>query len=732
MVDKVQLYDKKSDQATFTGVDDGQKTKTINIKLKEDKKNGYFGKVDAGIGTDGYYEGQVLFNKFKAKQKFSVYGTVGNDGKTGLGWQDSQKYGSDSNVQFGDDGGIFISFSGSRDELDSFDGQYSGQGIPIARTGGVHYDTKWNGDKESINGNYKIGSLTVDGTNTSLTQNNTAEGAINGATDQVYHNYLFRQKMDATYTIKLDTTSNLKISVDGTLKNGQTRSNYTSSNTRGNGILQNTSDRNVLNNTTGQLFDMTAFYTKKFKKKGRTISLTVSESNNKTTAKGYLKSEADFFDDKGKQDSTQKVDQYKTSITNSNIFNTNIAYTEPLAKSLTVVFNYGLGINNGTSVRRSFDQSTPGNYNIQVDSLSNSYKLNELSNQVGAIFNYKKKKTTINLGTKVSDVHYDQMNEFTDMPFKRSFINWNPQATFQYQFSQRKSFRISYYGNTTQPTIDQIQPVIVNTDPLNTVLGNQDLRPSFANRFNINYNSYKVLTDQFISFYGNYSFTSNPIVSSLTIDSAGKTTNRYINLNKKPINYYLSAYFEKKVSKFGINVGLSGDVSGSTSYSLSNNDLNRTKYNNYAVQLRLSKYKENKYDFSASFGPNYTVSGSSLQSQINNNGRGFTSNDSFNIYLPGKFQIGSDVSYQFTAKTETFNQDFKRTLWNANISKTFLKANNLKASIAGNDLLNQNVGFSRSVSGNYISQNNYTTIKRYFMLSLIWDFNKVGGGAPKK
>jgi hypothetical protein len=72
MVDKVQLYDKKSDQATFTGIDDGEKTKTINIKLKEDKKNGYFGKIDAGVGTDGYYEGQALYNKFKGKKKFRL------------------------------------------------------------------------------------------------------------------------------------------------------------------------------------------------------------------------------------------------------------------------------------------------------------------------------------------------------------------------------------------------------------------------------------------------------------------------------------------------------------------------------------------------------------------------------------------------------------------------------------------------------------------------------------
>src|SRR6185312_11799126 len=85
MVDKVQVYDKKSDQATFTGIDDGKKEKTINIKLREDKKKGMFGKVEAGDGPQGVYQGTLIFNAFKAKQKFSVYGTIGNNGKIGLG-----------------------------------------------------------------------------------------------------------------------------------------------------------------------------------------------------------------------------------------------------------------------------------------------------------------------------------------------------------------------------------------------------------------------------------------------------------------------------------------------------------------------------------------------------------------------------------------------------------------------------------------------------------------------
>src|SRR5690606_1637217 len=136
MVDKVQLYDKKSDQAEFTGVDDGERSKTLNLKLKEDQKNGYFGKLDAGAGTNDLYQGQAMYNRFNDKQRFSVFGTVGNTGRTGLSWQDANRY-SPSGTVVDVDGGFYISTTGGQDEIESWGGRYDGRGIPSALNGGV-------------------------------------------------------------------------------------------------------------------------------------------------------------------------------------------------------------------------------------------------------------------------------------------------------------------------------------------------------------------------------------------------------------------------------------------------------------------------------------------------------------------------------------------------------------------------------------------------------------------
>lgn len=737
MVDKVQLYDKKSDQATFTGIDDGEKSKTINIKLKEDKKNGYFGKVEGGVGTDKFFNNQAMFNAFKGKQKFAAFGIFGNTGQTGLGWQDRDKYGgSGNNMEISDDGGIMF-FSGGGDDFDSFDGQYNGQGIPSANSGGLHYENKWDSDKHAINSNYKAGSVGIEGTRDNLIQNNLPGGLINSTSNQKFDNMMFRQKGDVTYTIKLDTTSTLKVSIDGTIKNSKTSDDFISASLREDNSFLNSGIRTLTNDADQQLFNANALWTKKLKKKGRTLSVNVKQAINENDTKGFLNSTNEFFNEQSDLDSTQVINQYKTNYTSSAVFNTNMTYTEPLSKMMSLILNYSLGINNSSSDRKSFNQSVSGQYDILDKAFSNDFELDQLSNQGGATFNLKMSKSTINFGTKISGVRFQQFDAYTDKTFKRNFINWNPQASFQYRFSQQKSMRFSYYGNTTQPGIDQIQPVRVNTDPLNITLGNPDLRPSFSSNLSMGYNSYKILSDQYIYMNGGYSFTANPIINLTTTDQAGKNTYQSINLgSKNPYNFYFSSAFSRKIKGPDISVGIDLDANGNVNYTMVSNgiktELNTTKSSTYSGGLNFSKYKDKKYSFRISGGPSYNVITSSLQTRVDNKGWGIQGNGSFNVYLPGKIELSTDGYYQYTGKTQTFDQDLERLIVNSSVSKKFFKQENLMLSLSGRDLLNQNVGFSRYASGNMVTQNSYTTIQRYFMCTLSWDFSKMGGSVPKK
>ncbi|MGF1923888.1 MAG: outer membrane beta-barrel protein, partial [Bacteroidia bacterium] len=485
MVDKVQLYEKSSDQAAFTGIDDGAKTQTINIKLKEDKKNGYFGKVDLGAGSEKFYQGQAMFNAFKAKQKFSVYSVVGNNGKTGLDGRDADRLGTaNQNIEFMD-GGIAV-FGGGGGDLDSWGGRYYGEGIPTAFNSGVHYDTKWNSDKQSINANYKLGSLRVEGEKNTLNQNNLPSGLINSNSNQNTNNYLFRQNFDAIYQVKLDSTSNLKVTIIAGVKENETENNYSTISNRGDNTLINTSSRILTNKGDDQNFNATAFYTKQLKKKGRTFSLNVNQTANNNDVEGFLNSKNDFYSTDGTLNRSELIDQFKTSNTFNSSSSAKATFTEPFSDKLSLVLNYAIGLNSSDAERKSFNASAPGRYDVLDTQFSNHFEVDQFSNQGGASINYRTKKSTLYGGTQINNVDYKQLDVVSNTKYNRSFLNWMPQASYQYRMSTQKSIRIAYNGRTTQPNVSQLQPVLNNNDPLNIPLGNPDLSPSYTNSFNLN------------------------------------------------------------------------------------------------------------------------------------------------------------------------------------------------------------------------------------------------------
>jgi hypothetical protein len=731
MVDKVQLYDKKSDQATFTGIDDGVKTKTLNIKLKEDKKKGHFGKVHGGYGTDDFYHAEAMFNRFWNKKKFAAYAITANTGKVGLSWADQEKYGNNSNMTVSDDGGIYITGSGGA--FESFSGQYNGSGIPIARTGGLHFDNKWNKDKEMLNTNYKIGSFDVEGLRSGITSRPLINGIINSTSNSTFNNSLFSQKLDFMYEVKLDTMHTLKFSVDGSLKESDNNSVSNSESRRADNSLLNNSEYSSDSHTKNQDFNFATLFTKKFVKKRRTISLTLNQEYSKNNGYGYQKSENNYFDINSNPDSTQRVNQYKINNSINNNFKSNLVYTEPLSKSITVAINYGFNVLNSKSDVKSYNQGANNEYDILDTRFSNDYELDQIHNQLGAVFSLNKGKTVASIGSKFTKVNYEQYDVFRDRMFIRNFVNYTPQASYQYKFSQQKSFRISYNGNTRQPSINQLQPLRDNTNQMYQTIGNPDLKPSFSSNISASYNSYKVLTQENFYIDGSYNFTLNQIISKVDLSSGGQSISQAINLkNKTPMYYNAWAGYSKKLNFPNINAGLSLNFSGNTSYNYLNGALNESKSNRYGTSLNLSQYSNKYYTFNLSGGPTYNVVNNTISTNTNNNGWSWRSRFSFNMKkLPAKIEFATDANFEYQGKTKTFDENFYRTIWNASIVKKFFKAENFKISLSANDILNQNIGFNRSDYNGYISQNSYTTIRRNFIFAALWDFSKMGANVKK-
>ncbi len=729
MVDKVQVYDKKSDQAVFTGIDDGQKTKTINLKLKDDKKNGYFGKINVGIGTNGYYDNQAMVNKFKKKEKIGLYGIISNTGKTGLNWQENNNYGESfaNSVDYDETMGYF-SWSGQSDELDNWNGQYNGQGFPSVQTGGIHYNNKWNDDKESINGNYKILQLHVTGNSVTNSQYILPDTSYYNNQKQSFDNRILRNRGSASYEMKFDSTSSVKITADGGTDHKMTHGLYYSEALATDSSLVNQGNRTISDISDTRTVNSNILWRKRLHKKGRTFSVNIRENYSGSSSGGNLFANNNFF---GKAGLTQNqvTDQYKNYQSENILLDTKITYTEPLSSVSALVADYGVSINNSNSNRNSYNKAASGKY-TSLDSLySNDYQFNVFTQRGGLAYNLTKKKLRLNAGNNIGFTQFSQQDLHQKILSKRNFINWYPRASLTYSFSQQKRLRLSYNGNTTQPTIQQIQPILTNEDPLNISIGNPNLKPQFSNNIDLNFNDYKIFTERNIYANVSYNFTQNAISSKDHVDSSGKRIYQSVNLNgDASLNGYFGYGFKIKKPELHLNFNLNFNQ---TRYVSIVNDLsNITNSLNYTAGVNLYKSKEKKYTIGFYSSATYTNSLSSINTGITTRYWSFNSRPELDLFLPLKFSFHSDCDFNFRQKTNVFDVNTNVILWNAWIGKKLIKNDALMLKVSVNDLLNQNIGFNRAVNSNYISQNTYNTIQRFFMLSVVWNFNKAGTPAP--
>lgn len=401
MVDKVQVYDKKSDQATFTGIDDGQRSKTIDLKLKADKKNGYFGRMSAGAGTDGYYDAQVMLNAFRNKQKLAAYGIVSNTGKTGLNWQERDKYGQSfaGGIDYDETTGNY-SFSGSSNDLDSWDGNYNGQGLPTVKTGGLHYNNKWDGDLTSFNGNYKVMQLNVTGNSTTNSQYILPDTLYYNHQEQHFNNQILRHSADGSYEIKFDSTSTLKIMADGGTDHKITNNTYLSEALASDSSMVNTNTRSISTTGDNQVLNSNLLWRKKLPKKGRSLSINLRENYTRNNSDGYLLSHTQFYQG-GVPSADSTIDQYKNYHTDNLLLDSRVNYAEPLSASSFLVGNYGISINRNNSDRNSFNRVPGGKYTALDTAYSNNYQLNIITQKGGLAYSLIKKKFRINAGSNI-------------------------------------------------------------------------------------------------------------------------------------------------------------------------------------------------------------------------------------------------------------------------------------------------------------------------------------------
>jgi hypothetical protein len=281
--------------------------------------------------------------------------------------------------------------------------------------------------------------------------------------------------------------------------------------------------------------------------------------------------------------------------------------------------------------------------------------------------------------------------------------------------------------------LDQIQPIRENTDPLNVQIGNPNLKQEFRHAINFNYNNYKVLTSRSIYLSGNVSVIDNAISTNSVVqtsaDSAGKRITQFVNVHGNyTMNMWMGYWFQLK--KWKVNMGFNGGADISQFNSILDGEKNTNYNRSYNLYYNVGYYKEKKLEINFRPGATYTLTRSSLRPDVVT--KYWTSESDFDatVTLPWKLELNTAVTFYLRQKTDVFANTPNNTKWNAYLGKKFWKnsAGEIRLSIF--DILDQNLGIQRNATSNFISENTYNTIRRYWLVSFIWNFTHNPVGAP--
>jgi hypothetical protein len=721
-VQEVQVFDKKSDQAEFTGIDDGVKDKTINLKMKQ--KRGYFGKIELGGGLKDKYNNDAMINSFSGKRKMAAYGIMSNTGQTNLDWQDAQNYGGGEidgmTSGMSDDGGMFIMFDGGGE-----DNYWGGRnGIPQNWNGGLHYSNKFNNEKLSLNSGYKFSKVNSNGLTRNFSQ--TFLPDTSWSTNSTNHNFSSTNKHAFNLTLEsnMDSMNSLKWITRVNNNTSRTAGNFYSESLNDAAQFINNSLRNSDNNSDKNNVFSSLLWRHKFKKLSRTISINteVNWTDNKTN--GFLYALNNYYVN-GSLTKRDTTDQQNIQNSEGKSINTKLSYTEPLAKDVYLEFSYSLAYNNNSNERITNKKSNNGKYETVIDTLSNSFIFNRLVNTPGANFRINKKKYSYSFGASVGFSHFVQNNITAKLENNYNYTNFFPRANFQYKIKANESFRFNYNGSTTAPSLEQLQPTRVNTDPLNIYTGNPNLIQSFRHSFGIGYNFYNVLKERNLWSGMNFSTTQHAFVQSSIIDNVGRRIYQTVNADGV-YNMNLYSQYGFKLKGIKMNFGIGPNLNLNRNVDFINGFKNVTTTNSYGFSFNINRNIEKKLDFYMNPGITWNHSKATVNAAANADYWQIGGWANLNYTLPHNFQLSTDLNVELRQKDPRFTQNANSTKWNASIIKRMLKDNKLELKLGLYDILDQNRGYQRNFNSYSFTETYYTTLKRFWLLTVTWNITKNG------
>jgi outer membrane receptor protein involved in Fe transport len=732
IIDKVQVFDKKSDQSQFTGFDDGNNTKTINIVTKAQFKNGVFGKVYGGYGYEDKYKAGANVNIFKGNRRLTVLAQSNNINEQNFSSEDLvgvSSSGGSGGGRGGRGGGQGGPPSNGSDNF-----QVSNQnGINTTSLFGLNYADKWS-KKTEVTGSYFFNGTHNDSRSSLLQQyivgsNNGLVYNENNTTQSENYNHRLNFKLEA----KIDSMNSLVIQPKLSFQFNKGEKMLLGSSSR-EAFLLNSTQNKTSNNLFGYNVSSSFLYRHAFVKKGRTFSINVTPGMTRNSGENKLYSMNNYYRDTLSYGDS--INQKSAILKHGNSINGNLSYTEPLNKNSFLLFNYTANYTDNYSSKRTNNRdSIDYRYDDLDSSLTNVFR-NQYQSQSGSLgYRFQKEKFNFSVNAAYQWALLSKQQEIpTSYQLSKSFESVLPSAQLQYKFSPKKNLRLNYRTSNNPPSIDQMQDVVNNNNSLQLSTGNPELKQDFQNNLNIRYSGVNTIkaTSFFALIGGNYS--DNYIGNSTLIANQDTVVYNSIYLQRgaqivRPVNlngYYsvrsfINYTFPIKKIKTNLSVNVSGNYTNVPG--LINTNTNYAKTATGALGLVFSSNISEKIDFTLSSNSSYSQIENTLQSNSNTT---YLSQQSrlkltINPYKGLVLQSEYTNTY-YSGLTSAFNQSI--SLWNAGIGYKFLKDKQAELRLTVYDLLNQNNSVTRTNTDSYIQDSQTNVLNRYYMLTFTYNFKK--------
>ncbi|SFS59836.1 TonB-dependent receptor [Sphingobacterium wenxiniae] len=692
-VDKVQVYERKSEQAELTGVDDGVRLQTVNVILKEEARKGLFGNTAASLGTKQLFDANLFTAKFNQSERIGINGSWNNMGNSG----------DVSRIRMGN--------------------QIIGR--PEHKSIGANYQNTFLQKKLNLNSSYNFTNNTQanDSENYSkqiISDNMTHETERKSTSHADNKNNTLRTQI----RYKIDSLSNLNIQLNankGYSESSSASSSYTIRNA--NNLANDFESRNHSDGEQESI-NLRLDYRRRLSQKGRSLNLHLNTQHSNNENNTGVDETTNLYNIEGVLDSTRRIDQNRLSDDRNNTMSASINFSEPISDKIYLTMGYNFNLSNRTGLTDAYNNNTQ-NLSLLDTLYSKNQRDKALDNGFDMNLSLRLQKFSINISNQMVYRQQELVDHYHNIHLTRGFWQNSLNAHAMYNISNSKHLNLSYQNRTNVPSFAQLQPIQPRTNELYVPIGNPNLKRENQHSFNFNFNRFSLLKASSFNINASIALTDNAIVNKTEIDEQGRTQATFVNITDHTNwNARLHTNYTKPIWNGLIQLGPYVSSAYNSSYLFINGELN--KNNNTNLQLGISANKQNSkaIDFNLNIGTGIVNEENSVQTRLNNTTMHSNISTDLKYHLPYKFSLTQAIYYTYTGKTKVFPEPIQQFYMNMELTRKLLTSESLLLSVKAFDIFNTFNNRNRTFSNSMYSQNQQQMLTQYFMIGLKWDFNK--------